>query len=417
METLCNKHYKFEYKESIPNINIINPILENFRYKTYRKFEHEFIEFFMKKQIHKNIEPEKQRTKILKAFGRWIMLQIAFSANIDDPLIPSKLTKDSYIQLEEDIVNFTRDKTIDYKKLIDELNIQNLCDKHINSIKEFISNKHIKSFDKTIKININFDEKTNMYSLDCGESYRTVEISKLIHDRTKILFITNQSFSQNVNHEEVFYYLLYCLVLRYITLSEDGVRQGCKPQPFFDALYDTFNINFECFAASFAASSNHICSLFYDIERYFGSYGNFFDIKPIKGFYQVNPPLDSLITKMAMERVIELLDKNDNKEELGFICFIPTWDHETIKAKGYKGKLELYEDFPIYYELKKSKYLLMKYDIINKKILYIQYQGEFRVLGTYDSPHILVMGNDKFKDKFDKIKMEALLSTFIKHSF
>ena len=44
------------------------------------------------------------------------------------------------------------------------------------------------------------------------------------------------------------------LMLRYITISEDGVRQGAKNQNIFDALHNEFNINFEGFAASFAAS-------------------------------------------------------------------------------------------------------------------------------------------------------------------
>lgn len=417
MQLLCNKYYKFYYKDFKPEIDIINPILENFRYKIYRKFEQDFIDFFMNKQLNKNIPPSKQRIKVHKAFGRWIMLQISFGYNSKDPLIPSKLSKESFSQLEEDIRNFTRDKTINYDSLIKELDMEKRCEKCIGDIQSFIKNKNIHGFDQRIKIDVELNKDTGMYSLSCGEGYRTVEASKLIHDRIKILFITNQSFSQNLNHKEVFYYLLYCLMLRYITISEDGVRQGAKNQLFFDALHNEFNINFEGFAASFAASNNYICSLFYDIEKYFGSYGNFFDMKPIKGFYQVNPPLDSLITVMAMQRVMDVLDKDNNEDILGFACFIPTWDHETIKRKGYKGKLDMYEDFPIYYELKKNKHLIMNYDVLNKKIVYVQYQGKYQELGTYDCPHILILGNTKFRNWFDIKRMEKLLETFVKTSF
>ncbi len=413
---LSNKVYKFYYKDFKPEIDIVNPILENHRYKVYRKFEQDFIDFFMNKKLNKNIPPNKQRVKVYKAFGRWIMLQISFGYNSKDPLIPVKLSKESFAQLEEDIRNFTRDKTVDYDSLIRELDMENRCVRCITDIETYIKSKDLQTFDKRIKIDVSLNKDTGMYSLSCGEG-RVVEASKLIHDRIKILFITNQSFSQNINHEEVFYYLLYCLMLRYITISEDGVRQGAKNQPFFDALHNEFGINFEGFAASFAASNNYICSLFYDIEKYFGSYGNFFDINPIKGFYQVNPPLDSLITVMAMKRVMEILEKDSNEEMLGFACFIPTWDHETIKRKGYAGKLELYDDFPVYYEIKKNKHLIMNYDVLNKKIVYVQYQGKFQELGTYDCPHILILGNSKFRDWFNSKKMENLLEIFVKTSF
>ena len=71
----------------------------------------------------------------------------------------------------------------------------------------------------------------------------------------------------------------------------------------------------------------------------------------------------------------------------------------------------------LYYELKKNKHLILNYDTINKKILYVHYQGKYKEVGVFDCPHILVLGNDKFKKSFDKTKMENLLGNFIKTSF
>jgi hypothetical protein len=416
MQQFSNKYYKFEYSDKLPEINIINPLLENYRYKLFRKLEQEFINFFMNKKINKNIKPDSQRIKVHKAFGRWIMLQVSLGNNKIDPLIPSEISEMSYSpQLIEDIHNFTRDKTIGAEKLIKELDLISKCKKYINEIKEYIKQHKIKSFDKTIAINNFYNKASSMYELSVGEGTRTVEVSKLIHDRIKILFITNQSFSENLQKtEEDFYYVLYCLMLRYITISEEGVRQAGLMQIFFDALYKTFNINFECCASSFGASTNYICSLFYDIEQYFGSYGNFFELKPIKGFYQCSPPLDSLITTMAMEHIIDILTNDKNKHPLGFICFIPAWDHETLKKKGITGKLDMYEEFPIYYKLRDSKFLIYNHNIINKKIMYYQYQGKGEILGTFEAPHIIILGNETFRKTFNKDKLNALLEIFLK---
>ncbi len=417
MEIFHNSKYKFKYNEFKPKINTINPFLENYRYKIFRKLESEFLHFFILKKLNKFIKPEKQTVKIIKAFGRWIMLQIALENNLIDPLIPCQLSKMSNVQLIEDIQNFTRDKHINADKLIEELNLMEKCKNAINQIQDFIKNRKIISFDKTIQINLVHQPEQKNYVIDCGDDSKTIQVSELIHDRIYILFRSNQSFSKNLSNKSTFYYLLYCLMLRYITISEEGVRQGALNQEFFNALENDFKIDFECFAASFAASSSNICSLFYDIERYFGSMGNFFTFQPEMGFFQVNPPLDSLITEMAMQRVINILKQDKNKYSLGFICFIPTWDHETIKKKGYSGKLELYNDFPIYYELKKDPNLILNYDVINKKIIYVQYQNKYQELGVFDCPHILILGNNKFKQQFNKNKMIELLNTFVKSGF
>jgi hypothetical protein len=284
----------------------------------------------------------------------------------------------------------------------------------VKKIKSYVDNNKILSFDKTIKLNVKFDKDSNMYLIDAGHGTKVIEVSKQIHDRTKILFTTNQTFSQNLNHEEVFYYLLYCMILRYITISEDGVRQGGLTQQFFDALHNNFGVNFETFASSFGASTNYICSLFYDIEKYFGSYGNFFDLDPQKGFYQCSPPLDFLITTMAMEKILAILNKNNNEHSLGFICFIPCWDYETMKKENKNAKIDMYGDFPIYYELVKSKHLIYNHDVVNKNISYYQYQGKGEMLGVFHSPHVIILGNNKFKQEFDVAKIKTTLNKFIK---
>lgn len=415
MKCVCNRQYCFKYRAVKLKRKVIHPELENYRCDMYKRFEKEFITFFVKKNM---ASTDKTITKIQKAFGRWIMLQISLGYTTKDPIIPYKLDSKSYVQLKEDIENFSEKKSVNVDDIINDIAMDKMCKKYDNDISTYIKKHQIKTFDNLECVSVvNENGKYILHVSKC----RTISISKTVHDRIKILFITNQTFNQNLKNDKMFYYLLYCLMLRYITISDQGVRQGAKPQSFFNAL-EEFDINFETFAASFAASSNYICSLFYDIEKYFGSYGNFFDIIPERGFYQVNPPLDSLITVMAVERVLHILQNAKETKKLGFILFIPAWDFETIKAKGYMGKLDKFNDFPIYYKAKNSKYLIYNYNIVGKKIRYVQYQSVLQDNGiyeteeqsdaTYDYPHVMILGTTKFRETFDPIKMENVLNSF-----
>ena len=39
-----------------------------------------------------------------------------------------------------------------------------------------------------------------------------------------------------------------------------------------------FGLDFVCFASAINATSNNYCSIYYDVEKYFGSYGSFFNL-------------------------------------------------------------------------------------------------------------------------------------------
>lgn len=276
MEFYSSFNYKFHFNTNLPKINIINPILENKRYTVYRKLESDFVNYFS--QFGTKLSEEKKRTKILKAFGRWIMLQISINNTNEDPVIPSSFTETTFEQLKEDVVNFTRDKTLDVNRLIQNFDMESRCKQAIREINSVANLEHIKHLDKNIFIKINKQhhggknnaisdddqeiienkEIVNGYSgsnftmikLEFKPDMRVVELTEELYNRVKILFTMNQSFSINLHDYEssqLFHYLLYCLILRYVTISEDGVRQAGLTQPFFDALFRIFGINFECF--------------------------------------------------------------------------------------------------------------------------------------------------------------------------
>mgnify|MGYP002701288261 CR=1 FL=1 len=58
---------------------------------------------------------------------------------------------------------------------------------------------------------------------------------------------------------------------------------------FKEALRRDYQVYFECFASAINCHYPMFGSLFYDIEKYFGSYGNFYLLKYHLGFFIANP--------------------------------------------------------------------------------------------------------------------------------
>ena len=61
--------------------------------------------------------------------------------------------------------------------------------------------------------------------------------------------------------------------------------------------------------------------MFYDIEKHFGSFGSFYLIKYIKGFYIANPPYDDLLLNKMVNKFINNISKSN--EQLSFCYGLP----------------------------------------------------------------------------------------------
>ena len=116
-------------------------------------------------------------------------------------------------------------------------------------------------------------------------------------------------------------------------------------------LKNKYNTTLELFASPFNTYLSNYCSLFYDIEKYFNSAGNFNDIDLSEGFYVANPPFDEDIMKIAVNKIINSLSKSN--KPLTFLIVLPAWDNNNY------GKFDALD------KIKNSSYL--KYiRLINK---------------------------------------------------
>ena len=157
---------------------------------------------------------------------------------------------------------------------------------------------------------------------------------------------------------------IICL-LRYKSILSKG--QHCAlPQSTYDILYNKYNFKVEGFSSPFNSRLNkyndtYIGSLFYEIDKYFGSIGKFSLInildEKIKGNWMVNPPFISELLTETAEIILEGLDKL--KFSRTFIFMMPYWDDNEglikLRESKYHHKSIILPKFKSYIECDDKK--------------------------------------------------------------
>lgn len=209
---------------------------------------------------------------------------------------------------------------------------------------------HFKSLQATIEnYDICISKKKNIISFKHNNS-TILSIHKILYNR---LLEKLKHTSPNISNVNEF---IFCLVFRY-SYIDSGNQQLAVHKKIKD-IFKFCGVDFELFGSGLNTWSTKYCSLFYDIEQYFGSKGNFFDIDINKGIYFCNPPYDNVIMENAAKKLISILD---NKKDVCFIVTIPIWDNKTSEVQPKKilrnynkdYDYSLFKDYPVYSILKK----------------------------------------------------------------
>ncbi|SPJ09941.1 conserved Plasmodium membrane protein, unknown function [Plasmodium sp. DRC-Itaito] len=136
----------------------------------------------------------------------------------------------------------------------------------------------------------------------------------------------NGILKKNRNHILIknFYYLLFFLLIRYHTIigniSHSGL-QNCIPKRIMKAIKKYMNVNVECFSSPFNSVLENYCSVFSDIDIFFGSKGDFFKYTLKSGVYEVNPPFDIFLINKLIIYILFKLKMDIN--HLTFFLIIP----------------------------------------------------------------------------------------------
>jgi len=136
----------------------------------------------------------------------------------------------------------------------------------------------------------------------------------------------------------------------------DG-NQGAVKSNELEYLNKKFNTNVELFGSIINTSLKYYCSMFYDLEQYFGSLGNFFNTELIYGFYEMNPPFILWIMEDSFAHIRKMLDTHKG---LTIFITIPVWDIYDRKLLNQHCKTEKKTDYPNpkLDVLKRTKYIV-----------------------------------------------------------
>ena len=239
----------------------------------------------------------------------------------------------------------------------------------------------------------------------------SLSMSKKVYDRLKKKLLQTCKYQNIINVNNViqnndsidskFDEIIYCLYSRYNIL--DSKNQQLAIIEEIKEIFFDIGFNFELFGSSINTYSRYYCSLFPEIEGYFGSYGNFFDIDLKQGLYWCNPPYDDTIMTETGKKINKWLSTNNN---LIFLITIPIWDKETqINLENYQTSIinddvykndKKYDDFEIY---KNIKFFVKKELIIPKnRIPYFNYKRNVYIYAV--NSYLLLLYNDNIDDKY-----------------
>jgi len=117
----------------------------------------------------------------------------------------------------------------------------------------------------------------------------------------------------------------FAVLARYEALGGAGY-QAALGEAAFDVLRDDLGVGCEAFASPLNCRYGRFCSAFPDVDAPFGSLGSFFDFKPTRGSFEMNPPFVPEVLLAAVEHAEALLrDAEKAGGRLSFVVVVPAW--------------------------------------------------------------------------------------------
>ena len=266
----------------------INPKLEIYRGLKYENVLKSFI-ILCNKKLGKEIFNKKKtfiRT-LTNILASW-MFTLYSNYNFEgDPFFPNDYS-DTF-NLEDTLINFCKFEKLKecYQNNLIELNEFKSSNNHLVSSKDYTINVIEKEFEregkmtKFYKLLISHDIELNFNRL--SNIIDNILIPRDIYEKLK------QKFTGNNKYFDVY---IWIMIYRYQLLGSNNNQLGVLPQNLLK-MKNEYGLDFELFGSSVNFTLNNYCSLYYDIEKFFGSSGSFFNYKPEKGVYSFNPPYQS----------------------------------------------------------------------------------------------------------------------------
>lgn len=393
IEFNLNKSTHIKLNINKQNIQNLEPILELYKGKLFCFIVKSFINDCKTNFGTKIFSIKKSYIRTLtNIFSGWIFsLYINYDFS-NDYLLPTNynntsIIKDTLIDLckfDNNITNIEEKINNVIKNLINIYKIQLKLLTNYNNSELF--NKTKTKFKITKKI-----YKKIFYKFDICIEF-DIKNKKLINILNNILLPITIYDKVSINYtgpiDKIDDYI-WAILYRYQLLGSNNHQLAVLPN-IMNQMNTDYNLNFECFASLINNTFNHYCSIYYDLERYFGSVGSFFNIKPIKGTFGFNPPYQKDVITKGINKIFIFLD--ETIEELTFIITIPIWDIYGQTIMNNKQNID-YGDFNIINEIRNSKYFKGYRMISKENFTYIDHNFGLYKNKTIQNTYVIILSN------------------------
>jgi hypothetical protein len=395
--------------------NEIDPILELYRGKIYCQIIKMFIHLTTSTLGIEIFSVKKSYSRTLtNLLSSWMFTLYSFNELSDDPFFPNttnlninplKITlldfyKYSKIQINniENIIDNIIDEFIKYFKTeIELLNKYKLSQFYLNTknnykitkktYNQIRDNKNVLFYKFKIFVNFGIKDRRLINILD--------NILIPIECYDKLIKNYNNTYCKIDN-------IIWIIIFRYQLLGSNNHQLAILPN-IINCMIKDYDLSFECFASSINSSLPNYCSIYYDLEKFFGSKGNFFNIELTEGTYSFNPPYQKDIIDNGIKRLLFFLEKSKiNNKNLTFILTIPIWDKEGQEILNHQNKID-YGDFEIIKEIKESEYFIGLRLITKDNFTYLDHNFKLYKNKTIQNTYIIMLSNNKLIN-FNKIK-------------
>lgn len=398
--------------------NELNPILELYRGKVYSNILRFFINtclIILNKNIF-SVKKTYSRT-LTNLLSSWLFTLYSNYDFSDDPFLPSNYEDVTYLKntlldfckYDESIENKENKIDIITKKLINLYSISLLQISNYSECEYYDKNKKkYKITKKLIKQQRNGD-LIDFYKFNIKLPFKIIYNNRLINILDNIIIpimVYNKCKNNYSGEKSKMDEYIWIILFRYQLLGSNNHQLGVLPK-ILNQMKEDFNLSFECFSSTINSSFDSYCSVYSDVEKYFGSKGSFFNINIKKGTCSFNPPYQKDIIDRGIKKLFKFLEKS--KEELNFIITIPIWDEDgkeiISEIFDIKTKSDIdYEEFKVIKDIKKSKYFRGLRMIPKDNFTYLDHNFHLYKNITIQNTYIIVLSNkdNKFIDKINQ---------------
>ena len=403
------KSSKYELLYNKKDTEKPNVILEIYKGKLYSNLLKNFIKVCSLNFSEKIFTIKKSFIRTLtNLLSSWLFSLYSDYDFSGDYFFPSKynntdIIKDvlkDYCSLDKNLkdvdskINNTIDQLLSsYELILSQLEIYKTSEFFITNKNNFKLSKYIiiEKRDKNVKFykfKVSFNVPIFINNIKLKNILNNIIIPVNEYNRMKKVFT---GFPDELDN------IIFIILFRYQLLGSNNHQLAVLPN-ILNEMKNDFDLSIECFASAINTESNIFCSIYYDIEKYFGSIGSFFSIELKKGFYSFNPPYQIDIIEKGINRIFDFF-KNTN-QNLGFIITIPIWDNfgkKYMEEKNSKNNNDIinYNDFKIIEEIKSKPYFYGLRMVSKNEFTYIDHNFHLFKNTTIQNTYIIILANFK----------------------